>query len=479
MSLTVEDLSNSIARLKLLSDAELLQARSAVRTEAPGEFLDYLVRRQMLTDFQADRLKGGEHDILVVGGCKLLYRNASGSFARLYRACSMSDGSMVGIKLLRERWAKDADFVRLFHREGEIGQKLKHPNIVPIYRCGTDREFHYLAMEFVEGGNLRDFLKIRKKLVPLEACKYALQLAGALEYALRFGFTHRDLKPTNVLMSSTGIVKLIDFGLAADDSLLNRAGTDLQQAVEYSTLEKGSGAPTNDPRSDLFFLGTILYEMLTGQKPYASTKDREERKRFGRYRDIPFVTSIDRHIPPDVATVVDNLLQINPAMRYQTPGLVVAALQKAIVSLGGPSGAADAASSEGGAESSGARSPTVLIVENRPKQQDMLRDYLSNRGYRVLMLSDVDRAMSRLKNQPPDCLVLVGEVVGDRIVSDFKTAADDLLATKPAVVALLSEKQVGLQDGLSPNSARTQVLVQPVTLRELRRRIQQSLEARS
>src|SRR6218665_1389137 len=132
-------------------------------------------------------------------------------------------------------------------------------------------------MEFVEGGNLRDFLKIRGKLAPAEACRFALDIARGLEYALKFGIAHRDLKSTNVLMSSTGVAKLIDFGLAADESLLNRAGTDLQQALEYSTLEKGSGAPPNDPRSDLFFLGTILYEMVAGQEPYPRTRDREER----------------------------------------------------------------------------------------------------------------------------------------------------------------------------------------------------------
>ena len=472
---SVDQLSNLLLQLRLVTDAELNQARALIRTESTDEFLSQLVRRQLLTDFQVDRLKAGDTGILVVGGRKLLYRNASGSFARLYRACSLKDGSMVGIKLLRERWAKDKEIVQLFHREGELGQRLKHPNIVPIFESGTDREHHYLAMEFIEGGNLRDFLKIRRKLAPAEACRFAIDIARGLDYALRFGIAHRDLKTTNVLMSSTGVAKLIDFGLAADESLLNRAGTDLQQALEYSTLEKNSGAPPNDPRSDLFFLGTILYEMVTGELPYPRTRDREERKRFSRYRDIRPVTSIDRYLPQSVAGTIDQLLQTNPQMRYQTPAEVISALEDAIRSLGG--GTSTAGEPKGDAAAA-ARPSTVLIVENRPKQQDMLRDYLSNRGYRVLMLSDIDRALARLRVQPPDCLVLVGEVIGDRIIDDFRKAADASLRNAPAVIAVLSEKQVDRREEVSSVNGRTGVLVQPITLRDLRKQIETTLEKR-
>lgn len=472
---SVDEISNTLLRHRLVSDNELMRARSDLRTESADEFLSLLIRRQILTDFQVDRIRAGETGILVIGGNKLLYRNASGSFARLYRGASLKDGSVVGIKLLRERWAKDKEFVALFHREGDLGQRLKHPNIVPIYESGTDREYHYLAMEFVEGGNLRDFLKIRGKLAPEEACRFALDIARGLEYALKFGIAHRDLKSTNVLMSSTGVAKLIDFGLAADESLLNRAGTDLQQALEYSTLEKGSGAPPNDPRSDLFFLGTILYEMVAGQEPYPRTRDREERKRFSRYRDIRPVTSVDRNLPMSVAGIVDQLLQTSPQHRFQTPTEVVAALEDALRSLG--------VETSGGpkAEASGTPKPSsVLIVENRPKQQDMLRDYLTNRGYRVLMVSDPDRALARLKTQPPDCLVLVGEVIGDRIVDDFRKASDASIRNRPAVIAVLSEKQVDRKGEVeSSANGRTGVLVQPITLRDLRQLIQKTLESRT
>src|SRR5690606_27344963 len=126
--------------------------------------------------------------------------------------------------------------------------RLKHKNIVPIYECAQQGSTHYIVMEFVEGGNLRDFIKIRGKLEPLEALRYGMQMAEALAYANGLGITHRDMKTTNVLMSSQGIVKLIDFGLATDDSVLRRIGsTSFAQALEYSTLERFTGAPENDP----------------------------------------------------------------------------------------------------------------------------------------------------------------------------------------------------------------------------------------
>src|SRR5690606_35238073 len=128
-------------------------------TAKAEDLLNALERKHLLTTFQVDRIRKGDIENLVLGGYKLLYRNASGSFARVYRACSVVDGRMVGVKVLRERWSNDRETIDLFRREGEIGQRLKHPNIVPIYGYGRQGNIHYISMEFVEGGNLRDFLK--------------------------------------------------------------------------------------------------------------------------------------------------------------------------------------------------------------------------------------------------------------------------------------------------------------------------------
>ncbi|MCA8993306.1 MAG: protein kinase [Planctomycetaceae bacterium] len=459
---SVDALERLIVPTGLVYPEEFAACRTAAGEGCgPAEVLAVLERRQLLTPFQSQRIRKGEVAGLVLGGVKLLYRNASGSFARLYRGSRIEDGRMLGIKVLRERWASDPGTVALFHREGEIGQRLKHRNIVPIYGTGTDGKFHYITMEFVEGGNLRDFMKIRGKLDAVETCRFGLDMARGLEYAIQQGITHRDLKTTNVLISSQGIAKLIDFGLAADDSMLRRTdGPDLAVALEYSTLERNTDAPANDPRSDLFFLGTILYELMSGQSPYPRTRDREERKRFSRYRDIRPLSSYLPNLNFRVGQIVDRLLQVNPNLRYQAASEVVAELEAVLRDLGHPddSKPAKAASPADGM-------PTVLCVEHRPKLQDLLRDYLTRHGYRVLLLSDPDRALTRVANNPPDAVMFFQEASGDRVINDFKKT---LATGKTAAVVVVGKQQASMVDELNGVNSKGAALAQPVQLRDLR-----------
>ncbi len=257
--MTLEELKNLLVRLHLVQPDQLELVHSRSNTDDANVLLQALESRHLLTSYQVGKLERGETDSLVLGDYKLLYRNASGSFARVYRGASLSDGRMVGLKVLRQRWAADPRIVRLFRREADLGKKLKHEKIVPIYDVANQGDSHYFTMEFVEGGNLRDFLNIRKRLSVIEATRCLIDLAEGLEYAARMGVTHRDLKLTNVLMSTQGIAKLVDFGLAGDEVMNSEAGGDsLQRALEYATLERGTNAPANDPRSDLYFLGGDL-----------------------------------------------------------------------------------------------------------------------------------------------------------------------------------------------------------------------------
>jgi len=472
-SQSLDDLVALLTRLNLVDAGELqLLLGQRPPLQSADQLLEALERRQLITRFQTDRILKGETDGLVLGQLKLQYRNASGSFARVYRACTIPGGDMVGVKVLRERWASDPDMVRLFHREGEIGQRLKHRNIVPVHGVFVQGKFHYITMEFVEGGNLRDFLKIRGKLSPPEACRYTLDMAQALDYALGTGITHRDMKMTNVLMSSQGVAKLIDFGLAADESLLKRLGTsDLHQAVEYTTLERGTGAPQNDPRSDLFFLGVILYELLSGVPPYPRTRDVEERKRFYRYRDVRPITAIEPGVPRRVAALVDRLIQINPGERFQSASQVVSEVRSTLVEI-------DQRSSAPG-EPAEDEVCSVLCVENRPKQQDLLRQYLSRHGFRVLLLNDVDRALSRLRQQSPDCVLLMGDAIGDRVVDDFQRALllgrDRFMVT----VLVLGETQTHLQSSVPNDNPLGRILKQPLRLRDLRAALTDGLGVRA
>jgi serine/threonine protein kinase len=317
---TKEGLKKFLLSTRLLSPSEWGQVEGdAVSGEGVVEILQFLERRQLLTPLQTGRILKGETDGLVLGNYKLLYRNASGSFARVFRAATLDNKQVVALKLLRERWADDPRAVASFQREARICQKFVHPYIVPILDVGSQGRFHFFTMEFVEGGNLRDFLKIRHSVSPLEATRCMHQIFLGLEYALTQGATHRDLKLTNVLMSSSGVAKLVDFGLAGAESPTQvGASDDVQRALEYSSLERGTNAPRNDPRSDIFFAGSIYYELLSGESPWPRTADREERLQLSRYANVRPLNQVCPGLPPVVVNICQRMMELSPSARYQS-----------------------------------------------------------------------------------------------------------------------------------------------------------------
>lgn len=469
VSSTISDLEKLLIRTQLVSAQDISDCRSEIHAGTDSEeYFHLLERRQLLTNFQIERIRKGEVTGLVLGGCKLQYRNASGSFARVYRAVRIYNGAMIGVKLLRDRWSNDPATVQLFKHEGQVGKKLQHRNIVPIYDVGSEDGFHFITMEFVEGGNLRDFIKIRKQVDPVEACRYILDIAHGLAYAIdQHGITHRDMKTTNVLMSSQGIAKVIDFGLAADASFFNRPGSpDLAQAVEYTTLEKNTNAPQNDPRSDLYFVGTILYELLTGEPPYPRTRDVEERKRFGRYRDVRPISGVLPKLDWNVAGIVDRLLQINPAHRYQSAGELADEVDNVLKKLGHQTHQAKKPTK------SFSDTKTILCVEHRPKRQDVLREYFSKHGFRLLLMGDVDRAFNRIEKNPPDAIILFEDAVGERAIQDFRRMLAMTKNQEFGAVLVLAADNSDKAESLNEISPSGQALTQPIRLRDLRKSLQ-------
>ena len=363
---TTEDLARELIRMRLVTDESIVDAQAHFPvTSDPVSLLKALEQQHTLTSYQVSKLRSGDGSPLVLGRCKLMYQNASGSFARVYRGCDIDNGEMLGVKVLRQRHVGDKASVAHFHREAELCMKLQHKNIVPIYDVGTQGDHHFFTMEFVEGGNLRDFINIRGKLGTTELLRCGCDMAEGLEYALRQGMTHRDFKPSNILMSSRGVAKLVDFGLAGDEKT---GGDESVQAIEYATLEKGTGAPRNDPRSDLFFLGAVLFELATGTPPWASSRRREDRKQFSRYQGVRQVRQSDQSVPDQVADIIDRLLRINLNERYQTATEVVVDLKAALAKLD--------TNNEKKSIGESPRLFTVMCVEHRVKQQDLLRDYL-------------------------------------------------------------------------------------------------------
>ena len=216
---STDELARELIQMRLITAEQLTECQSQHPvTSEPRTLLRALEHAHLLTAYQLEKLRSGEDAPLVLGNCKLMYQNASGSFARVFRGCHLDDGRVLGLKVLRQRFVADPKAVRHFHREAELCMNLRHKNIVPTYDVGSEDDYHYFTMEFVEGGNLRDFIRIRNKLKPAELLRCGADMAEGLEYALGEGMTHRDFKMSNVLMSTRGVAKLVDFGLAGDES---------------------------------------------------------------------------------------------------------------------------------------------------------------------------------------------------------------------------------------------------------------------
>ena len=476
-----EDLVRVLLKMQLVSPDRLNEIRHNLKpheSKDSGVLIQKLGDAHLLTPYQIGQLEKGESDALTLGDYQLLYRNASGSFARVYRARSQSTGEMIGLKLLRQRWADDKKAVALFHREAEVGKRFNHKNIVPIYEVGKQKKYHYFTMEFIEGGNLRDFIRIRKKLSPVEATRCILDMSAGLAYALEMGVTHRDLKMTNVLMNTSGVAKLVDFGLAGVNEGSGGSRNDsVQRALEYAAIEQGTNAPNNDPRSDLFFLGSIYYELLTGVGPFFATRRREERRKLTRYTNFKTLRSMATGIPDCVANIVDKLMQIRPAMRYQTPQSVMEDLHRTLEELGDlqnipqPSTAMKPRRMNGSGESL----PTLMCIESRNRQQNLIREYFRRYGFRVLMFNDIQRGLDRLKSDPPDCVIFMGESIGEDLPDACKKASEYTVVAGFSTITVLSRGQEKQFHAVCSESKKNKVMVEPITLRDLRKVVESSI----
>ena len=232
------------------------------------------------------------------GDYKVLYCVGAGTFARVFRAVHRTTGKMYAVKVLRNSLSNPKGthpktgkslklYIDLFRREGEFGLKLKHPNIVELHEVYSHGATHYIVMDFVEGRNLREFYRAHRRFGFIEAAHIMEGVMAGLNYALQqHGITHRDLKMSNVLLSSEGEPKLVDFGLAGAEGVEEEAIEGIsRRTVLYAGLERATGCRMDDPRSDIYFAGTIFYQMLSSHPALPDVRDRQQAGK-ALYRDI-------------------------------------------------------------------------------------------------------------------------------------------------------------------------------------------------
>ncbi|MEN6457317.1 MAG: protein kinase [Thermoguttaceae bacterium] len=482
---TAEQVAQRALDLALLDDRQLRAVWAGFGShDVPlQEFTQSLVRREYLTNYQVERLVKGERTGFFFGDYRVLYLVGTGTFSRVYRAVHKQTGQVVAIKVLRARFSENRAQANLFVREGRVGCALRHPNIVPIYEVVSERRTHFLVMEFVEGQNLREFVRVRKKVAPLEATRLTIGICEGLRYASENGLSHRDLKMSNVLVSSRGDPKLVDFGLAAmDDALSDDALADLPntRTVDYAALERATGVRKDDVRSDIYFLGCIYYHMLTGQPPLQETRDRLQRLSKQRFLDVIPIQKADRSLPVCVTTVVNKSMSLDPERRYQTLLAMLVDLRSAAkrVAAGAADGD-DAAVVDSDLQRSAtsvtpAGNRSVMIVESDAQMQEVFRRGFKQAGYRVLVTADPGRAASRLRQDAAlaDCVLFSAQQIGQPAIDVFNELGDDKQTQSIPAVLLLDAPQQKWKSAAHTNRHRI-VLSMPLTMKQLRTALEQ------
>src|SRR5206468_2788685 len=287
-------------------------------------------------------IENGQADLLVgqtIGHYKISERIGTGGMGDVYLAIDMTAGRKAALKLLPERFTGDAERLKRFQQEAHAVVGLNHPNILTIYEIGEDHSTHYIASELIEGETLRERL-MRGRIEVGEAIDVAIQVASALAAAHETGIVHRDIKPENIMLRPDGYVKVLDFGIAklaesafakatADEAgsmtLTDTSLGSIMGTVRYMSPEQARGAPV-DKGTDIWSLGVVLYEMVTGHAPFTGETPGEAMASILE-KEPPPLTSYVAHTPAELQQIISKTLRKDRDERYHSAHELLQALK--------------------------------------------------------------------------------------------------------------------------------------------------------
>ncbi|MGC8640290.1 MAG: serine/threonine-protein kinase [Isosphaeraceae bacterium] len=324
---SVSEFLGNLERSGILTDSEILDIKSCLRSSPQlrksSVLAEWLVEEGRLTDFQARRLLVGKTTGLVFGRYILLDRLGKGSMGRVLKARHRLMDRVVALKVVSPAYVSSLHSVARFLREMKIVGMLDHPNVVRAFDADQQDNSPYIVMEYLEGEDLERVLRRRGMLPPDEVVEYITQAAWGLAHAHEKGVVHRDIKPTNLFLTTAGAVKVLDLGLGAFVDVSNHEVKALDTdegfvvgTTDYMSPEQISGRPI-DARTDLFSLGCTMYRLLTGTYAFPGMTKLDRLARRLHEPHVP-ITEVRPNLPTPLVTALDRMLALQPEERVSS-----------------------------------------------------------------------------------------------------------------------------------------------------------------
>jgi eukaryotic-like serine/threonine-protein kinase len=306
--------------------------------DSPDLFADFLIEKEAITRWQADKLLSGKSKGFFLGKYKLLRHLGSGGMSSVYVAEHVLMHQLRAVKVLPKNRVNDSSYLARFQLEAQATAKLDHRNIVRAYDIDNDRDQHYIVMELVRGRDLQSIVKEKGPLAYDDACRYIIQAALGLQHAHEHQLIHRDIKPANLLVDEEGVVKILDLGLALFSnsemaSLTIAHNENVLGTADYLSPEQAINSHTVDYRADVYSLGCTFYYLLTGHAPF---NEGTLAQRIAKHQTVmPNEVQKDRpDCQRDLSDICMKMMQKKPHKRYQSAREVAETLSAWLVKHG-------------------------------------------------------------------------------------------------------------------------------------------------
>ncbi|MFM7133593.1 MAG: serine/threonine-protein kinase [Planctomycetota bacterium] len=299
------------------------QVRARATTTAPISLAEVLVEKEFLTKRQVERLRGDLEAVKTsqqIPGYRIIRKLGAGAMATVFLAKQISLDRLVAIKVLPKKFSTNPNFIERFYKEGRAAARLNHNNIVAAYDVGQAGEHHYFVMEYVDGDTVYDRIVSRKRVPEREALEIIRQVAAALQHAHEMGFIHRDIKPKNIMMTTGGVAKLADLGLARGISDKEAAEAESGRAFGtpyYISPEQIRGSVDIGPPADLYGLGATFYHMVTGKVPFDGQSPSQVMHKHLKQPLVP-PDHVNPQISGGTALIIETMLKKDARERYQS-----------------------------------------------------------------------------------------------------------------------------------------------------------------